>query len=114
MNEVVENQKAFVLGEILVRSGEDILDADVVQIAKKVHTAFDQLEKERRDTVMNNARLVLSAQQIQELARFVEVEGQESYTVCYGEIPAQGDMPEYSGLIAFSGNEKSSILALME
>lgn len=61
--------------------------------------------------------LVLTVEQIKELARFAEEEGQPSYTITTGTIPAfeaeDGEMvAEYNGLIAYSDSEEHSVLQL--
>ncbi|MGP2741045.1 hypothetical protein [Serratia marcescens] len=61
--------------------------------------------------------LVLTLEQIKELARFAEEEGQPSYTITTGTIPAfeaeDGEMvAEYNGLIAYSDSEEHSVLQL--
>ncbi|MGQ5732339.1 hypothetical protein ACUNI2_11145 [Serratia sp. IR-2025] len=62
------------------------------------------------------SKIVLTLEQIKELARFAEEEGQPSYTITTGTIPAfeaeDGEVPEYSGLIAYSDSEKHSVLQL--
>ncbi|WP_113632166.1 hypothetical protein DUT67_14825 [Pectobacterium peruviense] len=62
-------------------------------------------------------KLVLTASQIKSLAEFAETEGQPSYTITHGCIPAfEADggtvSPEYNGLIAYSGSEKHGVLQL--
>lgn len=62
-------------------------------------------------------KLVLTASQIKSLAEFAEAEGQPSYTITHGCIPAfdadDGTVsPEYSGLIAYSGSERHGVLQL--
>lgn len=61
--------------------------------------------------------LVLTAEQIKELAQFVEQEGQPSYTITHSTIPAfEADdgrtIPEYTGLIAFSESGEHGVLQL--
>jgi hypothetical protein len=58
------------------------------------------------------AKIKLTAGQIQALAKLAEEEGQPEYTVCHGQIPGFDDFPDYDGLIAFSGSEEHSVLAL--
>lgn len=62
------------------------------------------------------SKIVLTLEQIKELARFAEDEGQPSYTITTGTIPAfeaeDGEVPEYSGLIAYSDSENHSVLQL--
>ena len=52
------------------------------------------------------SKIVLTLEQIKELARFAEDECQPSYTITTGTIPAfeaeDGEVPEYNGLIASS------------
>lgn len=63
------------------------------------------------------SKIVLTQEQIKELARFAAEEGQPSYTITTGIIPAfeadNGEMvPEYSGLIAYSESEEHGVLQL--
>lgn len=62
------------------------------------------------------SKIVLTLEQIKELARFATEEGQPSYTITTGTIPAfeaeDGEVPEYSGLIAYSDSENHSVLQL--
>lgn len=63
------------------------------------------------------SKIVLTTEQIKELARFAEEEGQPSYTITTGTIPAfeaeDGEMvEEYNGLIAYSDSEEHSVLQL--
>ncbi|OCN19414.1 MULTISPECIES: hypothetical protein [Serratia] len=63
------------------------------------------------------SKIVLTLEQIKELARFAEDEGQPSYTIITGHVPAfeaeDGEMvAEYNGLIAYSGSENHSVLQL--
>ncbi|MNB59998.1 hypothetical protein D3C81_31980 [compost metagenome] len=110
----INSQKIIVLGDLLVRAGSDIESADTKLVATKVNEAFDHLEKEMSQKSLNHNRLVLTAKQIRELASFAESEGQESYTISYGIIPEHDDLPEYSGLIAYSGDTQSGVLTLGE
>ncbi|MFJ3266756.1 hypothetical protein [Serratia liquefaciens] len=60
---------------------------------------------------------MLTLGQIKELARFAVEEGQPSYTITTGTIPAfeaeDGEMvSEYSGLIAYSESEDHGVLQL--
>lgn len=61
--------------------------------------------------------IVLTAAQIQELSAFATQDGQQSYTITTGLIPAfEADdgveVPEYHGLIAYSDSEKHGVLQL--
>ncbi|MCW2478837.1 hypothetical protein [Candidatus Symbiopectobacterium sp. NZEC135] len=63
------------------------------------------------------SKLILTAAQIKSLAEFAAKEGQPAYTIAHGTIPAfEADdgtqMPEYSGLLAYSDSEKSGVLQL--
>lgn len=62
-------------------------------------------------------KIVLTQDQIKELARFSEEDGQPSYTITTGIIPAfeadDGELvPEYNGLIAYSESEEHGVLQL--
>lgn len=64
------------------------------------------------------SNIVLTLKQIKELARFAEEEGQSSYTITTGTIPAfeadDGEMvAEYNGLIAYSESEEHGVLQLI-
>lgn len=56
--------------------------------------------------------ITLTLEQIRALADFAAQEGQPSYTITTGIIPAFDDQPEYQGLIAFSGSEEHGVLQL--
>ncbi|EOS92855.1 hypothetical protein LU631_08985 [Erwinia tracheiphila] len=61
--------------------------------------------------------IVLTAAQIQELSAFATQDGQQSYTITTGLIPAfEADdgveVTEYHGLIAYSDSEKHGVLQL--
>lgn len=61
--------------------------------------------------------LTLTATQIKSLAEFAEKEGQPAYTITHGTIPAfeandGTQVPEYSGLLAYSDSEQSGVLQL--
>lgn len=60
--------------------------------------------------------LTLTLEQIRKLAAFAEEEQQPEYTITNGLVPAfeavDGDVPEYEGLIAFSGSEEHGVLQL--
>lgn len=63
------------------------------------------------------SEIVLTKEQIKELAEFSEQDGQPAYTITTGTIPAfESDdgtqVPEYSGLLAFSGSEEHGVLLL--
>lgn len=63
------------------------------------------------------SKIVLSQTQISALATFAAEDGQPSYTITTSTIPAfeaeDGEtVPEYNGLIAYSGNEKQPVLQL--
>lgn len=58
------------------------------------------------------SKLTLTASQIEALAKFAKEEGQQAYTICYGQIPAQDGIDEYNGLIAFSSSEEHGVLQL--
>ncbi|EPA9109300.1 TPA: hypothetical protein ACGQUH_000860 [Serratia liquefaciens] len=63
------------------------------------------------------SKIVLTLEQIKELALFAVDEGQPSYTITTGIMPAfeaeDGEMvPEYSGLIAYSESEEHGVLQL--
>ncbi|ENS5448871.1 hypothetical protein ACE1QC_003796 [Morganella morganii] len=56
--------------------------------------------------------ITLTLEQIRALADFAAQEGQPSYTITSGIIPAFDGQPEYQGLIAFSGSEEHGVLQL--
>ncbi|ELW9228558.1 hypothetical protein ACB458_003839 [Morganella morganii] len=56
--------------------------------------------------------ITLTLEQIRALADFAAQEGQPSYTITTGIIPAFDDQSEYQGLIAFSGSEEHGVLQL--
>ncbi|HDT2308018.1 TPA: hypothetical protein QHP34_002647 [Citrobacter braakii] len=61
--------------------------------------------------------VVLTAKQIEDLATFAKENGQPQYTITTGTIPAfeaeDGEtIPEYKGLIAYSGSLEHSVLQL--
>lgn len=58
------------------------------------------------------AKIKLTIEQIKALSKFAEEEGQPEYTICHGQIPGFGDVPDYDGLIAFSGSEAHGVLPL--
>ncbi|ENL7643634.1 hypothetical protein AB5R77_004448 [Enterobacter hormaechei] len=58
------------------------------------------------------AKIKLTLEQIKALAKFAEEEGQPEYTICHGQIPGFDNFPDYDGLIAYSGSEDHSVLAL--
>lgn len=63
------------------------------------------------------SKIVLTQEQIKELARFSAEDGQPSYTITTGIIPAfeadDGELvPEYNGLIAYSESEEHGVLQL--
>lgn len=58
------------------------------------------------------AKIKLTLEQIKSLAKFAEEEGQPEYTICHGQIPGFDNVPDYDGLIAFSGSEEHGVLAL--
>ncbi len=63
------------------------------------------------------SKIVLTQEQIKELARFSAEDGQPSYTITTGTIPAfeadDGELvPEYNGLIAYSESEEHGVLQL--
>ncbi|TDX18497.1 hypothetical protein EDF88_0983 [Buttiauxella sp. BIGb0552] len=63
--------------------------------------------------------VVLTAEQIEELATFAKEDGQPRYTITHGTIPEfeadDGTMvPEYKGLIAYSESTQHGVLQLDE
>lgn len=61
--------------------------------------------------------VVLTQEQIKELARFAAEDGQPTYTITASTIPAfeteDGEqIPEYNGLIAYSESEEHGVLQL--
>lgn len=81
--------------------------------AKFSHALAEQL----LPALSSLAKTVLTLEQIKELARFAEEEGQPSYTITTGTIPAfeaeDGEMTaKYNGLIAYSESEEHGILQL--
>ena len=63
------------------------------------------------------SKIVLTQEQIKELARFSAEDGQPYYTITTGTIPAleadDGELvPEYNGLIAYSESEEHGVLQL--
>nr|DAL54499.1 MAG TPA_asm: hypothetical protein [Caudoviricetes sp.] len=74
-------------------------------------------EKRRRMEEMEVSKIVLTQEQIKELARFAAEDGQPSYTITHGLIDAyEADdgkhVPEYNGLIAYSESEEHGVLQL--
>lgn len=74
-------------------------------------------EKRRRMEEMEVSKIVLTQEQIKELARFAAEDGQPSYIITHGLIDAfEADdgkhVPEYSGLIAYSESEEHGVLQL--
>lgn len=72
-------------------------------------------EKRRRMEEMEVSKIVLTQEQIKELARFAAEDGQPSYTITHGLIDAfEADdgkhVQEYSGLIAYSESEEHGVL----
>lgn len=57
-------------------------------------------------------KLTLDADQIQSLQQFARTDGQAAYTITRACIPMQDNLPEYSGLIAYSSNENAGVLLL--
>ena len=56
--------------------------------------------------------ITLTPEQIRKLADFAEQEGQPSYTITTGTLPAYDDQPEYHGLIVYSDSEEHGVLQL--
>ncbi|WNN72885.1 hypothetical protein RIN60_05930 [Kluyvera cryocrescens] len=61
--------------------------------------------------------VVLTAKQIEDLAAFAKEEGQPQYTITTGTIPEfeaeDGEtIPEYKGLLAYSGSLEHGVLQL--
>lgn len=61
--------------------------------------------------------VVLTAKQIEDLASFAKEDGQPQYTITTGTIPEfeahDGEViPEYTGLIAYSGSLEHGVLQL--
>ncbi|WP_320728292.1 hypothetical protein [Enterobacter ludwigii] len=61
--------------------------------------------------------LVLTAEQIKNLATFAEEEGQSKYCITHTTIPALAaedgqEIPEYTGLIAYSESTEHGVLQL--
>ena len=61
--------------------------------------------------------VVLTAKQIEDLAAFVKDDGQPQYTITTGTIPEfeaeDGEIiPEYKGLLAYSGSLEHGVLQL--
>lgn len=74
-------------------------------------------EKRRRMEEMEVSKIVLTQEQIKELARFAAEDGQPSYIITHGLIDAfEADdgkhVPEYIGLIAYSESEEHGVLQL--
>ncbi|MFW5407752.1 hypothetical protein B7L51_003865 [Pectobacterium brasiliense] len=64
---------------------------------------------------MGKPGITLTAAQIKELAQFAIDDGQQEYTITHAYIPAftakdDSEIPEYHGLIAYSGSENSGVL----
>ena len=62
-------------------------------------------------------KIGLTAEPSKSLAEFAESEGQAAYTITHATIPAfEGDdgevIPEYTGLVAYSGSEEHGVLQL--
>lgn len=75
-------------------------------------------EKRRRQEEMEVSKIVLTQEQIKELARFATEDGQPSYIITHGIIEAfeaadGKHVPEYSGLIAYSDSEEHAVLQLV-
>lgn len=102
----------------------DVAEFSAEEFGRTYATKFSQALAEQllqSASLGNEAQLseplVLTLEQIKELARFAEEEGQPSYTITTGTIPAfeaeDGEMvAEYNGLIAYSDSEKHSVLQL--
>ncbi|EPJ9743097.1 hypothetical protein LQE22_004274 [Klebsiella oxytoca] len=63
--------------------------------------------------------VVLTAKQIEDLADFAKKDGQPQYTITTGTIPEfeaedGSAIPEYHGLIAYSGSLEHGVLQLGE
>lgn len=63
------------------------------------------------------SKIVLTQEQIKELAKFAAEDGQQAYTITTGSIPAFEDtggrlVMEYNGLIAYSESEDHGVLQL--
>ncbi|EPA0285576.1 hypothetical protein ABFP18_002887 [Enterobacter hormaechei] len=61
--------------------------------------------------------LVLTAEQIKSLAKFAEEDGQPKYCITHTTIPAfiaedGTEVPEYTGLIAYSKSPEHGVLQL--
>lgn len=58
------------------------------------------------------SKITLTAAMIKSLAAFAVAEGQQSYHLSHGHIPAFDEFPGYSGLIAYSDSEEHGVLVL--
>ncbi len=58
------------------------------------------------------SKITLTAAMIKSLAAFAVAEGQASYHLCHGHIPAFDEFPGYSGLIAYSDSGEHGVLVL--
>lgn len=63
------------------------------------------------------SKIVLNQQQIKDLAKFAQEDGQPEYTITSGSIPAfeaedGTQLPDYEGLIAYSASEEHGVLQL--
>lgn len=58
------------------------------------------------------SKITLTAAMIQSLAAFAADNSQASYTLAHGHVPAFGEFPGYSGLIAYSNSGGYRVLAL--
>lgn len=68
-------------------------------------------------TEQGKQQVKLTAEQIEKLRAFSQAEGQPEYTITHGVIPSFEDadgneVPEYSGLIAYSQSEQHGVLQL--
>lgn len=100
---------AFVYSEFAERA---------MQHAKKeIQVIVESFISDNETSAILSTPLTLNAGQIKELAEFAESDGQNAYTIAYGNIPeyvADDDsvVPAYSGLIAYSGSQEHGLLQL--
>lgn len=104
-----ELTKGFVYSEFADRA---------VQHAKKeIQVIVESFISDNENSAILSTPLTLNVRQIKELAEFAESDGQNAYTIAYGEIPEfEADdktiVPAYSGLIAYSESTEHGVLQL--
>jgi hypothetical protein len=84
---------------------------------KEIQVIVESFISDNETSAILSTPLTLNAGQIKELAEFAESDGQNAYTIAYGNIPeyvADDDSvaPAYSGLIAYSESQDHGVLQL--